>query len=241
MFFKKRKKVTLTFNTVAHPLIDLFPPTIGMKNVPSWWSDVSKNQAKVDVSDYMPTITSCPGITDLFKRAITVPLWMDFEIKYGRGGIQNISAPGASPETMDQLISIHHPGQWKGAFPGAQHLKLLCPWNIESDIMVPFLMVESTWHKNELSKYTIPPGVIEFKYQHGCHVNMFLHPTTNPTETLRLDAGMKFIHLVPLEDVDIEIKYKKITGEQSAQFNLWPSKFKRNYLFTRKTREENEA
>lgn len=229
MFWKKRKKVKLTFYNRKQKLIDLLPPTQGLKNVPSWWKQKSS-----DIS-----ITSCPGVTELYKRAITIPLWIDHEIEFDYDNIYNVNIPGTSPDAVYQYVTAHHPEQYNNAFKDYHHVKLINPWLIETDTLLPFLMIDATWNRASFEEYTIPPGMLEFKYQHSCHINIFLHKSNN-TKKLKFNFGTKFVHLIPLEDVDIDIEYKKIDNEKFIDLMPLVVTEKHNYQKLRNLAENKE-
>ena len=230
MFWKKRKKVKLTFYNRKQQLIDLLPPTQGLKNnVPSWWKRKTQEI----------NITSCPGVTELYKRSISVPLWIDYEIEYDSNNIYNISVPGVPSDQVYHYITAHHPDQYNNAFDNCYHIKLMNPWLIETDKMVPFLMIDASWNRESLHDYTIPSGILEFKYQHSCHINIFLHKPTS-TKKLKFNVGTRMIHLIPLEDVDLDIEYKKIDNEKFIDLMPLVVTEKHNYQKLRNLAENKE-
>lgn len=217
-FWKKRKKVKLTFYTRRQKLIDILPPTAGMKNVPLWWKKKTQTVS----------ITSCPGLIELYKRAISVPLWTDHEIEFDQHRIINVDIPGADPNSIYQYVTAHHPDQYNNAFNDYHHIKLINPWLVETDKMIPFLMTDAMWNRSSFGGYTIPPGVIEFKYQHACHVNIFLHKSTD-VNRVKLNFATPIIYLIPLEDVDFDIEYKKIDNEKFLDLMPLTVTHNRNY------------
>lgn len=230
MFWKNKNKSTVVFNNRRQKLIDLLPPTMGMKHVPSWW----KNK-----SNYKPHITSCSGIIELYKNAITVPLWIDYEIEFDQNNILNINVPNAGPENIYEYIVGHHPEQFNNAYPDYHHVKLINPWLIESDKVIPFLLIDTTWNRDSFDDYTIPPGIIEFKYQHSCHVNMFLRKE-NRVKKINLTAGSKLVHLIPLEKHDFDIQYRKIDHEKFLDLMPLVLTENHNYQKIRKLAEDNK-
>jgi hypothetical protein len=226
MFWKKNKN-TLTFNNRRQQLIDLLPPTQGMKNVPLWW----KNKPGIT-----PHITSCPGITELYKRAITIPLWVDYEIEYDENFL-NITVPGVDQHNLYQYVVGHHPDQYNNAFSDCYHIKLINPWLIEATELTTFLMIDATWNRDTLDDYTITPGMLEFKYQHACHINIFLHKSKS-VKKIKFNAGSKFVQLIPLDKRDFKIVYKKIDSEKFLDLMPLVLSEEHNYQKIRKMAED---
>ena len=84
--FKKEKKVKLTFHTYhTQQLIDMFPPKLAGQLVPDWFKTL-----KVSKDKLFPNMNSCPGMVDLFKNTINIPLWQDIRIKYDKGQIIDV-------------------------------------------------------------------------------------------------------------------------------------------------------
>lgn len=203
MFWKKEKN-KIIFNNRKQKLIDILPPTIGMKNTPAWWTN--KN-------NYKPHITSCSGIIELYKRSITIPLWVDFEIELNNKNISNIFVPGVHPDNMYEYVVAHHSEQYNNAYDDYHHIKLINPWLIETAEMVPFLLIDAVWNRNTFEDYTIPSGMLEFKYQHSCHINIFVKKSKE-YKKIKFEGGSKFVQLIPLYEKELEIEYKKIDQEK---------------------------
>jgi hypothetical protein len=228
MFWKKQKSI-ITFNNRRQKLIDLLPPTTGIKNAPTWW--------KIK-SNFKPHITSCPGIIELYKKSITIPLWVDYEIEYNNE-FMDIKVPGAGAYNIHEYVTGHDPNQYNNAFSDYYHIKLINPWLIETKELIPFLMIDATWNRENFDDYTIPPGILEFKHQHSCHINIFLRKSKD-TKKIKFSAGSKFTHLVPLEDYNFEIKYKKIDIEQFLDLMPLTIAEDNNYYKIRKIAEDNK-
>lgn len=223
MFFKKKKKVELCFHTCENkPFAKILAPEKATSLYPDWFKQIPKTD--------IPTLRSCPGYIDLFKKSIAIPLWRDFEIVYQDDKIYNIATPGIPPDSVYHYVQNHDPAQWGGGFPNQPHLKLMSPWLITSNSSTQFLMSEASWHKKS-NDYTIPPGVVEFEVNTGSHVNMFLTESTNQKRIL-LEAGTPLVYLTPLEDVDVSIKIKEVNVDEWSRLLQYNFSFKSNYKKT---------
>lgn len=206
LFKRKTNKLKLTCSPLNPHIIDYFPIEYSRKIHPKWFKDMPAYK-DVGAPTRMPTTKMCPGLQHLFNAGITIPLWYDHVIeRLENGAVKGIRCP-ANTKTFE----VHNEEQWTGAFPGWHHIKLLSPWFIVADRPVSFLAIAPTWHQKNPGEYVIAPGMLEFKYQHGSHVQMFLPPVTNnEAKEIKLEAGTPMLHLVPTEDVDIELEFKNM-------------------------------
>ena len=225
--FKKEKKVKLTFHThQTQQLIDMFPPKLAGQSAPDWFKtlQVSKN-------NLVPNMNECPGMVDLFKNTVNIPLWQDIRIKYDKGQISDVDIPGVPKGHEIHFVQQHMPQQWNEAFKGFTHVKLLSPWLVTAEgpyRNTPFLMHNPSWHNTkQLGKYNILPGELNFAYQSGTAINMFLQPSIGPNE-ITLEAGNIISYLTPLQyDVKVEVQVKWVTEER------WKSLLKHQFTFNK--------
>lgn len=209
-FFKKlrrKKTINLKCYCVEPQTNHLFPIQKAKDFVPDWFKNLPPYKEGV-----MPTTRVCPGIKDAHSKGIIVPLWSDLKIYYDQDGKIEVTSP---LNTHNKQAEVHNPEQWGRQYKGWQHVKILSPWFIECDEAVPFMMLEPFWFRNDVPEYRIAPGVLEFKYQHACHGQVFLPPTKEP-KVIAMEGSVPFAHLVPLEDVDINIEICEL---DQASFN----------------------
>ena len=223
--FKKEKKVKLTFHTY-HPkqMIDMFPPKLAGQSTPDWFKTL-----KVSKDTLFPNMNSCPGMVDLFKNTVNIPLWQDLRIKYDNGSITDVDIPGVPKGEEVHFVQQHMPQQWNQSFKGYTHVKLMSPWLVTAEGPyrdTPFLMHNPSWHNTEqLGKFNLLPGEVNFAYQSGTHINMFLQPSLGSAE-ITLNAGNVIAYLTPLQhDVKIELETKWIPEEE------WRSLMKHHFTF----------
>ena len=230
MFNKKDTTTHLTFHTYgSSQKRDLFSPQEGMKLLPEWFKTIDRTQES-------PTLTTCPGFVELFKKSISIPLWSDINITYKQDQIINVQMPGIGPVTSE-FVQIHTPNQWGDGFQDSLHIKLMNPWHVTSNISTPFLMHDAVWHKRSISDYNVLSGVIEFKYQHASHINIML-PKSTKEKTLELKAGTIIAHLTPLVDTKLSIESKLVSHEEWRGLINYISSFKTPYAIAKKIGEK---
>lgn len=201
MFFKKKdkKEVNLYCYTTMPRLVDYFPIEPTRKVMPDWF----RNLPAYIEPEHKSTLKICPGVNDFFNLGVTIPLWADHIFEWKDGQLLDLRTP-----LKDINPGYSHPDyQWGKQFPNWTHVKLHNPWYFETDRMIKFMVIQSTWNMDDFNHFTIPPGVIEFKYQHHAHLQMFLPPGH---AQLTLEAGTPMVHLIPLEDVKINLVFKEM-------------------------------
>ena len=230
MFNRKNTATHLIFHTSgSSQKRDLFSPQEGMKLLPDWFKTINKSQ-------HSPTLTTCPGFIDLFKKSINIPLWSDINITYKDNEITDVQMPGIGQITRD-FVQIHSSEQWGEGFKNSLHIKLMSPWHITSNIDTPFLMHDAVWHKENINDYNVLSGVIEFKYQHASHINIML-PKNKQEKTLKLKAGTIIAHLTPLVDTKLSIESKLVLHEEWLGLTNYISSFKTPYAIAKKIGEK---
>lgn len=211
---KKNNVVNLNIYTSVPRLEEYFPIDHTKKLIPDWF----KTLPSYIEPSHKSTLKVCPGITEFFNLGVTVPLWCDHTFEYNNGELIDVKTP----------MPNHNPGyshpsyQWGEKFPKWTHLKLSNPWFFETDRLVNFIVIQATWNMEDFNHYTIPPGAIEFKYQHHCHLQMFFPPGHGKLE---LEAGTPMIHIIPLEDVKLKINFNQF--DQSSY-----NRIAKNHKFT---------
>lgn len=228
MFFKRRKKLKIRCYPQFDHAAKIFPIEKTRSFIPDWWKNLSATFYDPKSSLNISTIKACPGFVDLYKKGITIPLWRDSVIKYDSERIVDVVIP--TDEPVENLFVLHSVEQWQGLLPGHLHFKIVSPWMLETDEPVQFLMMDMTWNRKDSQEYLIPPGIVEFKYQHATHINVFLPPTKGFRE-LKLEAGTPMVQLIPLTDREIELE---IMPADSNKFkNLLPYAWTFNNVYAK--------
>jgi hypothetical protein len=230
LFWKKSPKVKVRCYSPWPQLIDLFPVEETKKFTPQWFKNVDPYVNYNRVSG--PTIKVCPGFNDLYKRGFVVPLWEDYKIKWSNSGLMDVVTPNNRKIELQDTHPVEARG---GAFKGWTHVKLHNVWMFETDRVVPFMLIDTTWNREDHQNFIVPPGVVEFKYQHALNINMFLPPLPfNQTKEIEIAAGTPMIQLVPLEPVDLEIECIPADDKKLDQLRLYRWTFNGVYLKTKK-------
>jgi len=231
--FNVRKKITVDAFTVNVNAFDLFPIDTANKFLPNWWKKVPANffsELQSGVSLKRTTIKSCVGFTNLYQEGFIMPLWSDLIVQtQGTNYIYQFA------DTVSN-IAFHGIEQIGSEFSNHVHIKIISPWKIREKSGIKFLYTDPVWTEpSDMFTQVTPPGLIEYKYQHTTHINMFLQKGRR----YEWSAGRPMAHLIPLTDKRIEIK-THLVGPNELMRVLhtggWPF-FTNGYVQTKNAKE----
>jgi hypothetical protein len=239
MFFFKKKTIVVDTFTYIGSAYELFRIELAKKSIPEWWKKLPtaiETANAYGLSVDRSTMKSCPGITELYKNGIVIPLWSDLILETNSNN--EIRYQWAHDQSAD--IAFHAPVQHGNSFNNHIHFKIQSPWLIKETSGVNWTWLEPTWNiLYEHSNIRVLPGVLNFKYQRDTNINIFV-----PKERQRfeLEAGLPLAHLIPLSDKQIEIKHHLISKDEFTRMsnNIGSFKFKNSYRTMLKIKEDQE-
>jgi hypothetical protein len=206
---------------------------------PAWWKNLPKTVKTEKVWWGGSTMKSCTGFIEYYKNSISIPLWSELVI-----GIQ--PGTGVRWQFADHYTSaeVHNEEQFKNFVDPKSflHLKILSPWLFKTKKSIKWSWNFPVWNYNTPDELVILPGVINFKYIHSTHINMFIN-ITQATEIF-LNANTPIINLIPMSDNHVTIhnhlvdadEYKKIIAADN-----FPAYFFNRYQKSKKYRTQLEA
>jgi hypothetical protein len=163
-------------------------------------------------------MSKCQGFKNLFKRGFYVVCPEDIVIQIGARNTDAELIFNSSSKTLN-LIQVHGPDQYNSCFDPKewQHLKINIPWIAQCDEDIPFMFTKASWFLDELEGLEIMPGVLEYKYQHGLHVNMFIRKKESP-ERYVFKLGTPLAHVIPLTERKLDIKHHHELSEELKEY-----------------------
>ena len=206
------KPVILNCYTDKSYVSEYAPIDYSNKFLPEWWKDLSKTVESEYKGLEMPTMKTCEGFIAQYKNSITIPAWSDFALQvYSEGTI------GHNWVFSDGLSKAEeHPDKQRGLYlppTRYQHIKLVVPWVLTCYEEIDWQMLGSTWNFNKPEELLIPPGIINFKYQFGANINLFVKKDETQ-KVVRIDHGQPLVQLVPLTERKVELRRHLLTTEQ---------------------------
>lgn len=210
--------------------------------IPQWYKDQNNFYQSGLVEQ--ETMKQCPAILSLLHTGFVMPLWSDFVCAVDTEN-ERINWEFADKlDVMEQTAIPHNSMQWKEyASPDKYfQLKLVSPWLFQTKEDIKFHWSSSYFNNELFLPYTIMSGIIDFKYQHGTHVNMMID-VNRAKEGFRINATKPLVHLIPLTDKKVEVKnhivsteeYKRIQNKNKSVF------FTNNYKKKKKCPIHNDA
>lgn len=240
-FFFKKNKIYVDCFTTSEFQLNACPITRSTKQFPEWWKKIpgtisfeEENGISIDRS----TIKRCIGILDLYKNSFTLPMWSDFKIEIGEENNMSFMRWYISDDTE---IARHDSRQWANNFSNFKQIKLMSPWKLKEKTGCKFAFVSPSWTLLEnLKDLHIMPGIVDYKYQHSTHVNMFV-PYQIGQHIIKV--GTPLAHIIPLTEKSVEfnchaideIEYKKMSSRTKY------STFNGGYSLLKKAVEETES
>jgi len=223
-FFKKNKLIVdcFTCNKAAY---EIFPVEHAKKFYPSWWKNIppALPNPKHSSDITAPTLRGCTGFIDYYQTGMIIPLWTQIIIEIGSLGSTFLRVAMANPQSDAE----QHPEEQRGSFlPEKEysHVKLTSPWHIEANKAVPFIMLKPIWNFEKPDEFILPPGSLNFYYQHASNINVFFKREKND-QYLNLNAGIPMAHLVPQTQEELVIKHHFLSIREYEQRAMPPFKF----------------
>lgn len=204
--FFKPSELHVDAYTNRREVIENAPITNGIEAIPEWWKALPKEVVEGFIPK--PTMKTCAGVIDYYKKSLVVPLWSELAI--------SITTPDtyewqfADAETQAEVHGIH---QYVG-FPLAQthrHLKILAPWRIECKSDVDWMFSEPPYNRESFTDCVILPGILNFKYQNA--VNPQLMMNTTVSKVIRLPFGTPML-LTPFTDKKVVVHRHLVSNEE---------------------------
>lgn len=242
MFFFKKKKLVVDCFTANKAAYELFKIEHAKKYIPQWWKKLpaalpNPNQSS-DIN--APTMRGCAGFIDYYRTGMIIPLWSETIVEVGEIGSTFMRV--AMADTYSD--AIQHPTGQRGDYLNEReysHVKFNSPWHIEINTAIPFIMLKPIWNFDNPVEFILPPGRLNFYYQHASNINVFFK-REKTTTILNLDAGIPMAHLIPQTDRELDIRQHLIDIREyekrvSPKFKFaWTNSYKK-YVKIKKRRD----
>lgn len=209
-FFFKKEKIVLDCFTYLPYVYDFAKIDSAIKFIPDWWKKTPKfveNQPK-------PTIKSCPGFVDLYKKGIVIPSWFELEMKiYEQGNKNNYSWFSSNQEFTDR--DSHEAYQFEGfCKSNGQNFKITSPWAFKTKENISFVWNQPVWNQRDsLLNFSLLPATINYKYQHGTNIN-YLIVNGESEKTFKIPALTPLVMMHGLTEKTIEVKNHLVTEKE---------------------------
>lgn len=233
------KTINLDCFTAIEQLPELFPILPTTKALPAWYRnlpmEVSAN-SPVFPSLTLSTIKGCSGIKDFFTNSITIPNWIEHRISVKPSGEVHFMALREDMKLDSHDVRI----QMGNAMPNYTHVKLSSPWRFKEKSGVNWVFTQAVWHHTDPCEFSIPPGIIDYKYQHTTNVNILVPWPKSDLKEVIIPSGKPLVQLVPMSDKQVKIHMHVITEQELKKMTTYVHCPVHSFLKTKKIlRNEN--
>lgn len=203
-FWFKRKKIILDCFTTDALTYDRYKPVRAGYHFPEWFKDLDPKQSN---------LRGCIGFKEFFKNAISLSLWTTLQVQVDTV-LKKWSWVSGNPIDVHQ----HNPSGY-GNFLNPNmydHVKIVTPWLLKTNRYVQFGWVDSFWCRDNYN-YVFPNAVVDYFYQHGTPINMFIRLHGDPYQFC-IEAGQPLIFLIPLTEEKVKIKTHLVSEQEYSRY-----------------------
>jgi hypothetical protein len=209
-FFFKSSTIDIDCFTPDEIVFHNFRPDRANKFVPEEWKKLpadlilkANHNPKSKLTVQHHTLKKCVGFTDLYTQGFIIPSWADFQLEMMEDGRHSIANHTTSE--VNGMFDQHQRNQFGDEiYPNCGHIKLVSKWWFKEKTSVKFTWNSCAWsNTSELENFYILPGVVDFKYQSGTHINAFQRKGT----IVKFNGGDPLVHLIPISDKKIKLHY----------------------------------
>lgn len=241
MFFNfVRPKLVVDAFTMFAEINEINPIIPAVQAIPEWWKSLPKRcpmPGTTVAGLEMPTMRTCPAVTELFTTGFVMPLWSDLALETKASGNSTWYWAGKVSDDADAGVSWHDKNQYGPILDGHIHLKLSSPWYISEKKGVSFYFTNPFWSQIELLQYIHTcPAIVSYKYQAQTNINILLPKIDR---TMVVPSGTPMVHWIPLTDKAVIIKTHVISPREAHdRFSDFRTSFFSNYAKTTKCKEK---
>lgn len=118
-------------------------------------------------------------------------------------------------------IAEHGKSQFGDAYNNRISLKLLSPWYFVCNEPIKFVFTESHYSTSFFRDHNvlIPPGIIDYKYQHSTNVHLSF-PIQEEPYVVRLRHGTPLVSMFPITERKINFTTKQVTVQEFNNINM---------------------
>lgn len=206
MFFIRQKKIVLDCFTNEKSVFNYAKIDYANNFYPKWLKNIDKSYE--DGIKTTSTIKKCEGLLQTYQHGFIIPLWCDLVIN-----IENRSYNWQFADFKTE-IEVHSSKQWDYFADPTKHghIKIVTPWQIETKNKVYFSYIAPYWNLNLNDNFSIPSGIVEYKYQHGTNINIFLNLLED--RKIHIDFGTPMAHVIPISEKNIELRHHLVDDKE---------------------------
>lgn len=230
-WFCKPKKLEINFYTTNETIFNCARPKHASQYIPSWFKELPKQVFKENTLIPTRTLRTCEGFRKLHASGFMFPLWSDLNLEIGESHYRY--------QFADLNSAIHsHSAIQHITSPFVNNyinIKLINPWHIQTNIQTDLLFTAPVWNEFGYDDILVMPGSFSpHTIPIGANINLFVKRQKTP-KIYQLLFGQPLVHVIPLTNKQIKLKYHLITKEElnkmqskSAAWLMFGNRFRRS-------------
>ena len=205
--FLKRAKIHLDVFTANRSVMEYAAVVNAMEVVPEWWKKLPKQTFLPNSFFPSSTMKTCAGLQDYYARSVAIPLWSELYVSVFNGNYEW----QFSDSTTQGIVHGEH--QYEGYLTSSPygHLKIESPWVFTTKQNIDWLLTDPIYSRENLSSYTVTPGILNFSKQIGTNLQLFIDLSKNHTFNIPFRTPFMF---TPLSDKEIVIHRHLLDNEK---------------------------
>jgi len=216
-FFFKPSTINIDCFTPDEIVFNNFCPDRANKFVPEEWKKLpadinlkANRNPKSNLHIDLHTLKKCTGFIDLYSQGFILPSWADFQTEITSDGVLNYA--NFTSNDVNGFFDQHERRQYgPEIYPHCGHVKLVSKWWLREKTGVKFTWNSCSWSNTiAMENFYILPGVVDFKYQSGTHINAFQRKDS----IVKINAGDPLVHLIPISEKKIKLHYHLMNEEE---------------------------
>ena len=207
MFLFKKKEIRLDVFTYRPEVLEYYPVDYSRKFYPQWWKNIPNEYIAQDTFWPVSTIKRCAGFLDYYSNGVVIPLWCDVAIDTHPLHCQ-------WKFSDDITTSVSHPSEQLGDFIDCnqyRHIKIESPWLFNCKEEISFVWTQPDWNFEQHAEFFIPPAVINYKYNMGTNINLFVDKREE--KRYIISAGQPMVNIIPMSERKLKI-HKHLLDKQ---------------------------
>ena len=225
IFIFKQKPIHLDCFTANISAYANSPIAPAINFIPDWWKQLPKSYMGNELNE-VGTMRTCAGFVDLYGKGLMIPMWTDVRIKHNdNNSISWQFSDGVS------TLAPHDPRQIGNTFlidSSSVHAKLISPWAFKCKEEIYWSFTQAVWNQQAGKDFCVLSGIVDYKYQHTTHVNIFVRQKSDFLISCNSPMG----HVVPLSERPFKIHNHLISVEEFDRYdkprNIFVGSFYKN-------------
>jgi len=210
MLFKfPQKKIVLECFTTRQSILETAPVTPAVKHFPNWWKALPNSYREKSKLFEPPTMKSCAGMVDYYRKSIVLPLWSDLAVDIQK----DLKEYRWQFSDGKSVVSYHDiDAQAKGFMASYVHLKIMSPWIFKCKEDINWVWSHPAYNYQDSNYVASLPAIVSYKQQSETNINILI--SNEKTQKILIPQGQPMVFMTPMSDRKVEIIRHLVSKEE---------------------------